>query len=273
MQYIRSVFFASCVTAFLTCGVSFAQMISAADIWSDPWPKTDGADRRYPGVNEERDPDFDSAVPIQRPGIPETVTVQELSHHVPRKAEKEFEKAWKAEDKGDHEGAILRFQKAIAIDPEFRAALNDLGSVYLEVERDDLAIQEFTKAIEVDPHSSRPCSNLALAYLRTGRYGDSERAARRAIDLDSMNLHGRLVLGMALILEGRYTQETEMRLKEAAVDFPCANLWLALVWEARGDVKAAKRQVGVFLTSGEKDGMRMATALLQHLDRIEQARR
>jgi Flp pilus assembly protein TadD len=248
-------------------------MISAADIWSDPWPKTDGADRRYPGVNEERDPDFDSAVPIQRPGIPETVTVQELSHHVPRKAEKEFEKAWKAEDKGDHEGAILRFQKAIAIDPEFRAALNDLGSVYLEVERDDLAIQEFTKAIEVDPHSSRPCSNLALAYLRTGRYGDSERAARRAIDLDSMNLHGRLVLGMALILEGRYTQETEMRLKEAAVDFPCANLWLALVWEARGDVKAAKRQVGVFLTSGEKDGMRMATALLQHLDRIEQARR
>jgi tetratricopeptide (TPR) repeat protein len=97
------------------------------------------------------------------------------------------------------------FRKAIAIDPEFCAALNDLGASYLETDQIDLAIEQFNKAVAIDPHAPKPYANLAIAYLGMGEYADAERAARRVIDLDRAGTHGHLALGVSLVLQNKYT--------------------------------------------------------------------
>jgi tetratricopeptide (TPR) repeat protein len=99
-------------------------------------------------------------------------------------------RAWDARNKSDLKAAITYYQKAIAIDPEFCAALNDLGTAYLQTDQLDLAIEQFNKAIVVDAHAAKPNSDLAIAYLRQDRYANAERAARRALDLDRVSTHG-----------------------------------------------------------------------------------
>src|SRR5260370_38316546 len=71
----------------------------------------------------------------QRNPTSSIVTLHELQHHVPGKATKEDERGLKAKDKGEDEAAISYFRKATPVDPDFYAAFNALGTVYLRFTR------------------------------------------------------------------------------------------------------------------------------------------
>src|SRR5260370_38402697 len=105
------------------------------------------------------------------------------------------------------------FRKAIAVDPEFCAAFNALGTVYLRLNTLELAVEQFNNAIFVDPHAATPYSNLALAYIMQTYYAGT---ARRAIDLNRTAAHGLLMLGVSLVLEGKFTPEPDRALTRVA---------------------------------------------------------
>ena len=159
----------------------------------------------------------------------------------------------------------MHFQKAIAIDPEYCAALNELGTVYLRVSRVDLAIQQFKEAVAAGPHRAGPYSNLAIAYPRQSLYDDAERSARRAIDLDRGNAHSHLVLGIALVLQKKFTVEAEKSLRRAAPDFPLAEFWLGVGQIARGDIPSAKDQLKAYLARGPRAGADLAKSLMEQM--------
>jgi len=202
-----------------------------------PWANTDTEHQRHPNIEDERDPGFGGPfTPRQQPPVASIVTLHELSHQVPGKAAREYERASNGVKKGDFEAAIKYFKKAIA----------------------------------VDPHAAVAYFNLAIAYLRQDQYSDAERTARRALDLDRAGTHGRLVLGVSLVMQKKFTAEAEQSLRKAAADFPRGNLWLAMVLFVRGDISTAKDHLKIYLASGEKVGTDMAKALLQQLELFAQ---
>jgi tetratricopeptide (TPR) repeat protein len=194
------------------------------------------------------------------------VTLHELGHRVPGRATKEYQRGRKAKEKGENEKAIAYFKKAIAVDPEFCAAINDLGTTYLRLDRTDLAVEQFQQAIAVDPHAAEPHSNMALGYLMQNEYADAQRAARRAIDLDRGGAHGPLVLGVSLVLEGKFTAEAERSLTRAAADYEVAKLWRAVWLLGIGEIVDARDQLRTYIAQGEKPGVKFATELLQQLE-------
>jgi Flp pilus assembly protein TadD len=184
---------------------------------------------------------------------------------VPGKAMKEYQRALKAEDKGDRQSAIEHLQKAIQIDPEFCAARNDLGANYLFTHHVDLAIEQFNKTIAIDPHAAMPYSNLAVAFLMQNRLADAERAARQEVNLDRGGTRGRLMLGISLVLQQKFTPEAEQSLRKAAADFPQASLMLARVLAAHGEIESARAQLQRYLTSGERSGVEIAKDWMRQL--------
>jgi tetratricopeptide (TPR) repeat protein len=251
--------------AFLNCGIALAQPSSAADRWPDSSNATD-RERRHT-IDAVIDRRYNTARTI-RPQSPVSgiVTFHELAHQPSKKAQRELTRAGEARNKGDFGAAITYYQKATAIDPEFSAAFNDLGILYLQTEQLDLAIEQFNRAIVIDAHAARPHSNLAMAYLRQDRYADAEYVARRALDLDRVSTHGHLALGISLVMQKKITAEMERSLTKAASDFPPADLWLAIGFLTRGDVEIAKDQLKVFFARGGKAGLEMARALMQELE-------
>lgn len=200
--------------------------------------------------------------------ISRVVTLHELAHRVPDRAANEYRRALKAKYKGDTEAAIPHFQKAISIDPEFLAALNDLGTIYLQSGNLNLAIDHFRRAIAVDPHAAMPCSNLAIAYLRQRQYGDAERVARRAVDLDRSGPEGPLVLGASLVLEGRFTAEAERMLTKASAELTLGKFWLAVGLIQRGALSTAKDQLKAYLSEAHESSEGIASRLLKRLESI-----
>lgn len=77
----------------------------------------------------------------------------------------------------DFDKAIFHFKKALALRPEFPAAQNNLGTVYLGLGKWDMAIELFTKAI--NNHKYR---NRHIAYTNIGMANHQKRDYRRAID-------------------------------------------------------------------------------------------
>ncbi|MCO4770313.1 MAG: tetratricopeptide repeat protein [Deltaproteobacteria bacterium] len=82
--------------------------------------------------------------------------------------------------------AITASRRAVALNPEFIYAYNNLGFAALQVGRDALAIQYLEAATELTPLEPYMLNNLGVAYERLLRHGDSLTAFARAASLDPM---------------------------------------------------------------------------------------
>jgi tetratricopeptide (TPR) repeat protein len=70
--------------------------------------------------------------------------------------------------KGEYDRAILEFNKAIEIDPEFAMAYNGRGNAYQDKGEYDQAILDYTKAIEIDPSYANAYNNRGYVYADKG---------------------------------------------------------------------------------------------------------
>jgi tetratricopeptide (TPR) repeat protein len=87
----------------------------------------------------------------------------------------------------NYEAALTAFRQAIDrhADNEAKAqAHNELGDVYLALERRSEALDAYRRATELDPTFALPWNSLGNLYRVDKRPADAEQAYRRAIELD-----------------------------------------------------------------------------------------
>lgn len=78
-------------------------------------------------------------------------------------------------------------ERAIAADPMYGPAHNDLGLIHFANNRDYEAAWSFERAAKLMPRRGEPHNNLGLIYERADRLPDAETAYRSALDLDPQN--------------------------------------------------------------------------------------
>jgi len=76
----------------------------------------------------------------------------------------------------DHNAAILEYQKAIQLKPDYVEALVDLGNAYLELDRGEQAVAPLKRAAELMPECLQAHDFLGVACLKTG---DPQSAAEQ----------------------------------------------------------------------------------------------
>lgn len=82
------------------------------------------------------------------------------------------------------EEAIAAGRRAIALNPEYVYAYNNVGFAALQVGRDVLAVQYLEAATELAPIEPYMLNNLGIAYERNERNGDALAVWSRAASLD-----------------------------------------------------------------------------------------
>jgi tetratricopeptide (TPR) repeat protein len=114
-------------------------------------------------------------------------------------------------DRKRHDVAALVFQKALALtgdaDPHFRAqVLNDMG--LLELARGDtqLAFEHFAKAIHADPKYAPAHMNQGSVLLNAGDYQGARAEYEAVIRMDPKHRDARVALGAALRGLGQHQQ-------------------------------------------------------------------
>ncbi len=162
---------------------------------------------------------------------------QRAPHEIPAPALKMYDKGRIAAAAGNRREALLYFRKAVALDPKFAAACNDLGAIYLAEGEFSLAVELFRKALAVAPLERLPLTNLSIALMRMNRVREAGEAARRALEVDPGHAGLHLILAASLIAEADDTAEALDHLERAAAQIPRAHLLAADVL-----LKAGRRE-------------------------------
>ena len=148
---------------------------------------------------------------------------------VPTEARAAYEQAMKNVGEGKAAEAINDFKRAVEIYPQYLRALNDLGVLYLKLNRLDEAAETFTQAIKLNKRFPYPQLNLGVVLSRQGKYKEAAEVLGQLRKSNPDLLSVRLPLADALTELGKLA-EAKQHLRAALSD---ANLTRALQAEAR----------------------------------------
>ena len=186
------------------------------------------------------------------PMVPGTVFAQS----VPPDAEKLYLTALSAISKADKNGAIDTLKKAIQIFPTYFSALEQLGLLYIELEKDEQALEPLAKAIQINSRAAKSHLGLGMAYVNLDRLTQAVPELNAAIALDPRLFRAHLFLGMSFITLGKL-DEAEKSLKDAyAIGGPkqatAAHLYLSSIYNTRKEYKKAINELEAYLKENPK---------------------
>jgi tetratricopeptide (TPR) repeat protein len=180
--------------------------------------------------------------------------LQKLSQAAPRNPLYLYWNARLDYDDGQYAAAINGLLQAIALDPRFVKAHDNLGLCYEALGRYEDALRSYQEAVrlnrEVSAGSAWPPLNLGLLLARLDRLDEAESLFRESVRLDPRFPQGHYQLGTALEKKGR-SEEAVKELEEAArldVSYPEPHYALARLYRRSGNAAEADHALERFLT-------------------------
>jgi tetratricopeptide (TPR) repeat protein len=182
-----------------------------------------------------------------RPGG--AISVQRLSHKVPKQARKEHDKGRKERQGKNPAAAEAHYLNALAADPRYLDAANDLGVLYYVQSRYAESHRVLEQALTIDPHDATILANLSATLMALKRYPEAEDFAHRAVRMSPTLTRSRYLLGLSRLAQEKYGPETQALLEEAAQLIPHARLGLARMFTLQGDKESARVQLESYLAA------------------------
>ncbi len=139
------------------------------------------------------------------------VSARSLS--APPAAGKEFDRATKAIAEQDWKKAMVHLKKALAIDPEYVDAYNNLGAAYQKLGDPVQAQQSWEKAVSLDGKFAPALLNLGRMSIGDRRYSEAEDFLSRASASDSANPQIFMLLAQSQLLAGHFDQAIASKVK------------------------------------------------------------
>jgi len=102
------------------------------------------------------------------PGVLDVIDV-----NVPEGARGAYQKAMQEANNGNADEALSDLRRAVNLHPRYLRALNDLGVLYLKLNRLDEAAAMFRQAIKIDEHFLYPRLNLGITLNRQGKHSEA----------------------------------------------------------------------------------------------------
>jgi len=83
----------------------------------------------------------------------------------------------------DYENAVKYFKQVVDLNPDDFDATTNIGNAYLQMEKWEEAVPFLEKAVELNPESAAAWNNLGIAYVRSGDVEKGKAAFDKAEEL------------------------------------------------------------------------------------------
>ena len=133
---------------------------------------------------------------------------------------KEADEAEHLAKKKRHQEAIARYRDAVAIDPLYFQAWNNLGLELKGVGKMDEAEQVMRRLVQSNPEHVLVFVNLTSLLSDEKRYPDAEAVARQGVKLHGYSFTANFVLGTLLVNQSKFSDDAKTKLQYAEVKYP-----------------------------------------------------
>jgi tetratricopeptide (TPR) repeat protein len=146
--------------------------------------------------------------------------------------------------KGRVGDAVALFQKALQIDPTYADAHVSLGNVLFQEGKVDKAADQFQKALQIKPNLAIAHNSLGIALLQQGKVADAIAQFQKELEIAPDEAPGHYSLALALMQTHRVDEAITEYQKGLATDpnFAPACISLGMALELRGRVEEAITQ-------------------------------
>src|SRR5215813_4160645 len=209
------------------------------------------------------------------------VDLAEFDADVPAEAKQAYEGALRLFREGQRDQAIKGLEHAIEIYPNYFRALNDLGVIYMKMNKLDDAVRVFERASRIAPRVYHPRLNLGITLTRRGKYKEAVALLEALYRENQAISEVRIALADVLIALNRL-DEAEPHLKTALLDSSLdraatgnAHYQLGLLFNKKQKYESAVVELSQALQSipnAARIHLQLGGALLQ-LGRLDDAQR
>jgi Flp pilus assembly protein TadD len=91
-----------------------------------------------------------------------------------------YDQAADLRDAGDKEGAVVKLDEAVALDPDFAIGHGMLAKLHADLAHAEQAIQHARRVAELEPDDAFSFTALSVIYQRCGRIPEAEHAKAMA---------------------------------------------------------------------------------------------
>jgi len=103
---------------------------------------------------------------------------------------------------GREQAAEIIFLKSIAAHPDYATTYFNLGSLYAQQEKYEEAVQQYHKTIELEPNKASHYYVAGITYFLLGKLSEAEKIVRQAHNLDPQEADYHYGLGEILLMQG-----------------------------------------------------------------------
>ena len=121
-------------------------------------------------------------------------------------------------ERGDLDGALESFRKALELNPHYSKTWNNLGLVYEDMGHYTRARAAYERALELRSDLAGTVNNLGRLSLQMGRSDAAESYLRQALEIDPLAIEARVNLGLVHQRSGRLTAAAEEYAKALQLD-------------------------------------------------------
>jgi tetratricopeptide (TPR) repeat protein len=177
-----------------------------------------------------------------------TITTKQLA--IPDKAMREYEAAQRDLAKSDHESAVNRLERAVALAPQFATAWNNLGTIAYQTRKYTRAEECFREALAQNPKMYEPLVNLGGVLINLRKLDEAYQYNLHAVLTRPSDALANAQLGMTYFEVGNHTAAEKYLRKAVEIDpahFSHPQLLLAEIHLRRGNPDAAADVLEDFL--------------------------
>ena len=102
----------------------------------------------------------------------------------PTQAEKEIDLGATLHDRGEYDGAVKHYSRAIQLDPKNSQAFLYRAHSYTFLDKYDKAVADYTRSIELNPSEAEAYLSRGDAYTQVDKYDEAILDYRQALRLD-----------------------------------------------------------------------------------------
>jgi len=106
-------------------------------------------------------------------------------------------------DRGQLDEAMMHFQKAVEIQPDFAETYNNIGIVYWDKGRLDEAIAQFEKALKIQPENPQAYNNLGMVLAQKGLADEAITQFQKALAIEPDYADAHYNIGVILAPKGQ----------------------------------------------------------------------
>jgi tetratricopeptide (TPR) repeat protein len=146
--------------------------------------------------------------------------------------------------KGQVDGALEQFQKALALFPNYVEAHSNLGAALFQKGQVDDAAAHYKRALEINPNHAQANYNLGLVLFEKGQVDDAIAHYRKAVKMSPYYPEAHNSLGNALLRKGELDEALEQFQKALEInpDYVDARSNLGATLFQKGQVDSAVAQ-------------------------------